>query len=230
MNKSNKEKLFLILSVLMLVIGVGIYATFSHAADITTQNVLTPTSSTDENDYTDAENAIEEAKKTPSKDLIDKAQKEIDKLSDSEKKSKLQAALTAISETFSKESEAETAVETAELNPYQEYVTKAQESVDKLKAGDKKTKLQNRIDAIVIADTTFNSSTEPDVEESAVPTEEPVVPAEESISQAPATTYIPQEPTPTVQDPSLLPSSSLNDNSSDSSIPVSDTPTTDSIN
>ncbi|EHJ57584.1 hypothetical protein HMPREF9318_01283 [Streptococcus urinalis FB127-CNA-2] len=148
MKQKKNETIYLMLSIILIAVGGMVYllyGTESSSTSVTTSssNAVTKNQSTKE-----AEKLIKELEANPSKELLEKAQAALDKV-DNPKKDSLQKRITAISE-FIKAQELVSAVET---NPTQGNLDTAKEAVNQLADGDRKTKLQKRLDAIVIPST-----------------------------------------------------------------------------
>lgn len=157
MKTSKSELTYLILSIILIILGGGVYVFFNnHYANMInsakTSALTFSSSTTDEKDLeTKANSLIAEAKSHPTAEAITNAQATIDKLSDGKTKSDLQTQLTAISTEMTNENNAETAVKTAEGEQTSANVDAAQATIDVLTNQTVKSQLQDRLDAVANA-------------------------------------------------------------------------------
>lgn len=189
MKQEKTERLFLVLSVITLILAGGIYFIFGDMANVNSnENAVQPTHKvvSKNNNLSEAVDLIANAEKNPSKDAIEKAQKKLDKLKNTDTKKQLQKKLDQIKSDFETYEKAQKAVEETKNNPTTENKDLAQAAIDKVNDEKKKADLQSQLDAIVIIDTTvIESDSNP-----SVPATDTTVDA----GQAPAESYIPQAP------------------------------------
>ncbi|MGT2934093.1 fibrinogen-binding protein [Streptococcus catagoni] len=148
MKKQNSEKIFLILSLITLLFGSFIYIKFSKAADVKSTDIQKVEKVTNSLKLSQAEKAIKEAQKSPSKETFEKAQKSLNDLHYSAQKVKLQKKLDIVKKAFSKEEAALKAIEESKKLPSLENKEKAQKAIDAVSNKDKKATLQAKLDAI----------------------------------------------------------------------------------
>lgn len=190
MKKERSERLFLVLSVITLVIAGGIYVVFGDMANVkSVENAGQPSHKvvSKKNSLSESIELVASAEKNPSKDAIEKAQKKLDELKNSDTKKQLQKKLDQIKKRFETYEKAKKAVVEAQSNPTTENKDLAQAAIDKVTDEKKKSELQAQLDAIVITDETV---IEPDP--NATVPETGAVDA----GQAPAESYVPQEQAP----------------------------------
>lgn len=166
MKTSRSEVTYLILSIILIAFGAGIYLIFgnnyaSTSSSQTTTAVSSSSSTSEEELEANAEALLAEAQANPTSEAVTNAQAAINKLSDESKKTDLQSQLDAVSAEVTNESNAETAVATAESEQTSANVTAAQAAIDVLTNKTVKDQLQARLDAVsnAIAATTTQSNT-----------------------------------------------------------------------
>lgn len=150
MLKSKSETLFLLLSILLLIFGGGIYLISAK----TRQNTAPATSTTqtlsseEQNQRDVAEKAVKALENNPSDETLQKAKELTEQLPSSTFKSGLQKRISTTEATLTQIKAAETAIQTAEASLTTADVDAAQKEVDKLKDSETKTNLQKRIDTL----------------------------------------------------------------------------------
>lgn len=166
MKTSRSEVTYLILSIILIAFGAGIYLIFgnnyaSTSSSQTTTAVSSSSSTSEEELEANAEALLAEAQANPTSEAVTNAQAAINKLSDESKKTDLQSQLDAVSAEVTNESNAETAVATAESEQTSANVTAAQAAIDVLTNKTVKDQLQARLDAVsnAIAAATTQSNT-----------------------------------------------------------------------
>lgn len=166
MKTSRSEVTYLILSIILIAFGAGIYLIFGNnyasTSSSQTTTAISSSSSTSEEDLeANAEALLAEAQANPTSEAVTNAQAAINKLSDESKKTDLQSQLDAVSAEVTNESNAETAVATAESEQTSANVTAAQAAIDVLTNKTVKDQLQARLDAVsnAIAAATTQSNT-----------------------------------------------------------------------
>ena len=167
MKTSRSEVTYLILSIILIAFGAGIYLIFGNnyasTSSSQTTTAISSSSSTSEEDLeANAEALLAEAQANPTSEAVTNAQAAINKLSDESKKTYLQSQLDAVSAEVTNESNAETAVATAESEQTSANVTAAQAAIDVLTNETVKDQLQARLDAVsntIAAATTQNNTT-----------------------------------------------------------------------
>lgn len=166
MKNSRSEVTYLILSIILIAFGAGIYLIFgnnyaSTSSSQTTTAVSSSSSTSEEELEANAEALLAEAQANPTSEAVTNAQAAINKLSDESKKTDLQSQLDAVSAEVTNESNAETAVATAESEQTSANVTAAQAAIDVLTNETVKDQLQARLDAVsnAIAAATTQSNT-----------------------------------------------------------------------
>lgn len=166
MKTSRSEVTYLILSIILIAFGAGIYLIFgnnyaSTSSSQTTTAVSSSSSTSEEDLEANAEALLAEAQANPTSEAVTNAQAAINKLSDESKKTDLQSQLDAVSAEVTNESNAETAVATAESEQTSANVTAAQAAIDVLTNETVKDQLQARLDAVsnTIAAATTQSNT-----------------------------------------------------------------------
>lgn len=166
MKTSRSEVTYLILSIILIAFGAGIYLIFgnnyaSTSSSQTTTAVSSSSSTSEEELEANAEALLAEAQANPTSEAVTNAQAAINKLSDESKKTDLQSQLDAVSAEVTNESNAETAVATAESEQTSANVTAAQAAIDVLTNKTVKEQLQARLDAVsnAIAAATTQSNT-----------------------------------------------------------------------
>ncbi len=166
MKTSRSEVTYLILSIILIAFGAGIYLIFgnnyaSTSSSQTTTAVSSSSSTSEEELEANAEALLAEAQANPTSEAVTNAQAAINKLSDESKKTDLQSQLDAVSAEVTNESNAETAVATAESEQTSANVTAAQAAIDVLTNETVKDQLQARLDAVsnAIAAATTQSNT-----------------------------------------------------------------------
>lgn len=167
MKTSRSEVTYLILSIILIAFGAGIYLIFGNnyasTSSSQTTTAISSSSSTSEEDLeANAEALLAEAQANPTSEAVTNAQAAINKLSDESKKTYLQSQLDAVSTEVTNESNAETAVATAESEQTSANVTAAQAAIDVLTNETVKDQLQARLDAVSNANaaaTTQNNTT-----------------------------------------------------------------------
>jgi len=169
MKTSRSEVTYLILSIILIAFGAGIYLIFgnnyaSTSSSQTTTAVSSSSSTSEEDLEANAEALLAEAQANPTSEAVTNAQAAINKLSDESKKTDLQSQLDAVSAEVTNESNAETAVATAESEQTSANVTAAQAAIDVLTNETVKDQLQARLDAVsnAIAATTQSNTTSGD--------------------------------------------------------------------
>lgn len=166
MKTSRSEVTYLILSIILIAFGAGIYLIFgnnyaSTSSSQTTTAVSSSSSTSEEELEANAEALLAEAQANPTSEAVTNAQAAINKLSDESKKTDLQSQLDAVSAEVTNESNAETAVATAESEQTSANVTAAQAAIDVLTNETVKDQLQNRLDAVanaIVAATTQSNT------------------------------------------------------------------------
>lgn len=153
MKTSRSEVTYLILSIILIAFGAGIYLIFgnnyaSTSSSQTTTAVSSSSSTSEEDLEANAEALLAEAQANPTSEAVTNAQAAINKLSDESKKTDLQSQLDAVSAEVTNESNAETAVATAESEQTSANVTAAQAAIDVLTNETVKDQLQARLDAV----------------------------------------------------------------------------------
>ena len=168
MKNSRSEVTYLILSIILIAFGAGIYLIVgnSYASNSTSQATTATSSSSSTTSEEDLEakaaSLLAEAQANPTSEAVTNAQAAINKLSDESKKTDLQSQLDAVSAEVTNESNAETAVATAESEQTSANVTAAQAAIDVLTNETVKDQLQARLDAVsnaIAAATTQNNTT-----------------------------------------------------------------------
>lgn len=166
MKTSRSEVTYLILSIILIAFGAGIYLIFgnnyaSTSSSQTTTAVSSSSSTSEEELEANAEALLAEAQANPTSEAVTNAQAAINKLSDESKKTDLQSQLDAVSAEVTNESNAKTAVATAESEQTSANVTAAQAAIDVLTNETVKDQLQARLDAVsnAIAAATTQSNT-----------------------------------------------------------------------
>ncbi len=166
MKTSRSEVTYLILSIILIAFGAGIYLIFgnnyaSTSSSQTTTAVSSSSSTSEEELEANAEALLAEAQANPTSEAVTNAQAAINKLSDESKKTDLQSQLDAVSAEVTNESNAETAVATAESEQTSANVTAAQAAIDVLTNETVKDQLQARLDAVanaIVAATTQSNT------------------------------------------------------------------------
>ena len=168
MKNSRSEVTYLILSIILIAFGAGIYLIFgnSYASNSTSQATTATSSSSSTTSEEDLEakaaSLLAEAQANPTSEAVTNAQAAINKLFDESKKTDLLSKLDAVSAEVTNESNAETAVATAESEQTSANVTAAQAAIDVLTNETVKDQLQARLDAVsnaIAAATTQNNTT-----------------------------------------------------------------------
>ena len=169
MKTSRSEVTYLILSIILIAFGAGIYLIFgnnyaSTSSSQTTTAVSSSSSTSEEDLEANAEALLAEAQANPTSEAVTNAQAAINKLSDESKKTDLQSQLDAVSAEVTNESNEESAVATAESEQTSANVTAAQAAIDVLTNETVKDQLQARLDAVsnAIAATTQSNTTSGD--------------------------------------------------------------------
>lgn len=212
------ERLFLILSLLMIVVASGIYFTFARnymGKPLSNVNQKQTSQVKKTNYLSKAIEAVRLAEEKPSSESIDTAQKLLDKVKKSETKLSLQDRLDKLKKNLSIEKEALKKLEEAEKNPSAETKEAAQKAIDKVKDEKKKADYQSRLDAITLPEETAETAeTEAQTDTATVTPDAGATYTE----QAPAEAYVPQapavEPTtpPAASDPGTAIPSTPSDN------------------
>lgn len=167
MKTSRSEVTYLILSIILIAFGAGIYLIFgnnyaSTSSSQTTTAVSSSSSTSEEDLEANAEALLAKAQANPTSEAVTNAQAAINKLSNESKKTELQSQLDAVSAEVTNESNAETAVATAESEQTSANVTAAQAAIDVLTNETVKDQLQARLDtvsnAIAVATTQSNTT------------------------------------------------------------------------
>ena len=167
MKTSRSEVTYLIISIILIAFGAGIYLIFGNnyasTSSSQTATAVSSSSSTSEEDLeANAEALLAKAQANPTSEAVTNAQAAINKLSDESKKTDLQSQLDAVSAEVTNESNAETAVATAESEQTSANVTAAQAAIDVLTNETVKDQLQACLDAVsnaIAAATTQNNTT-----------------------------------------------------------------------
>ena len=166
MKTSRSEVTYLILSIILIAFGAGIYLIFgnnyaSTSSSQTTTAVSSSSSTSEEDLEANAKALLAEVQSNPTSEAVTNAQAAINKLSYESKKTDLQSQLDAVSAEVTNESNAETAVATAESEQTSANVTAAQAAIDVLTNKTVKDQLQARLDAVsnAIAVATTQSNT-----------------------------------------------------------------------
>lgn len=238
MLKSKSEILFLSLSIILLLALGGIYFIYgrsSQESSVTPVPKVSQSSSSSEKNKQEqeAEKTVKALEDDPTEDHLKVAQEAVDKLPDSKVKSQLQERITKIKTELDNQTAAETAVVTAETSLVMSDIDAAQEAINKLKDGDKKTELQNRLDLLLqnlgyqtSAIETPESASAPEVETEENNQAEAAV-ATESVQSQPtpyrATPVVPVAPAPRVSVPGSTPEPQTPENVEPSAeVPASD--------
>lgn len=190
MKQVKTERLFLILSLLMIVVASGIYFTFArnYMGKPLANASQTETTHVKKTNYlSKAIEAVRLAEEKPSTESIDSAQILLDKVKKTETKLSLQDRLDKLKKNLTIEKEALKKLEEAEKNPSAETKEAAQKAIDKIKDEKKKADYQSRLDAITLPEDTAATA------ESEAQAVNPDAGATYS-EQAPAETYVPQAP------------------------------------
>ncbi len=153
MKNSKSEVTYLILSIILIAFAAGIYLLFgnnyaSTSSSQTTTTVSSSSSASEEDLEANAESLLAEAQANPTSEAVTNAQAAINKLSDETKKTDLQSQLDTVSAEVTNESNAETAVATAESEQTSANVATAQAAIDVLTNETVKDQLQARLDAV----------------------------------------------------------------------------------
>ena len=148
MQKSKKEALYLLLSIFTITLMGGLYLVFGSTSKMPTtlrrqEQAIYLTKQ--------ADLAVQAAEKLGTIAATNKAQHAIDRLKASSKKQGLQDRLEAVKATLEQEEAATRAVKSAEDAPSPALKDLAQKAVNELNNFGKKTALQARLDAIVLA-------------------------------------------------------------------------------
>lgn len=166
MKTSRSEVTYLILSIILIAFGAGICLIFgnnyaSTSSSQTTTAVSASSSTSEEDLEANAKALLAEVQSNPTSEAVTNAQAAINKLSYESKKTDLQSQLDAVSAEVTNESNAETAVATAESEQTSANVTAAQAAIDVLTNKTVKDQLQARLDAVsnAIAVATTQSNT-----------------------------------------------------------------------
>ncbi|MGT2935231.1 GA-like domain-containing protein [Streptococcus castoreus] len=146
MQKSQKEALYLILSILIITIASGSYLIFGNLPQKQMTGQYQKT-----NLLRDAVKAVRSAENLTTVSATNKAQHAINQLKGSQKKQKLQKRLDVVKAQLEQEEAATQAVKSAEETPDQSLKDLAQKAVNELSNKGKKAALQARLDAIFIA-------------------------------------------------------------------------------
>ncbi|CAM2895371.1 lipoprotein [Streptococcus acidominimus] len=239
MLKSKSEILFLSLSMILLLALGGIYFIYGRSSQESSATpvpkVSQSSSSSEKNKQEqEAEKAVKALEDDPTENHLKAAQEAVDKLPDSKVKSQLQERITKIKTELDNQTAAETAVATAETSLVMSDIDAAQEAINKLKDGDKKTELQNRLDLLLqnlgyqtSAIETPESGSAPKVETEENNQAEAAVTTESVQSQPTpyrATPVVPVAPAPRVSIPSSTPEPQAPENVE----PSAEVPTSDS--
>lgn len=191
MKQVKTERLFLILSLLMIVVASGIYFTFArnYMGKPLANASQTETTHVKKTNYlSKAIEGVRLAEEKPSTESIDSAQKLLDKVKKSETKLSLQDRLDKLKKNLAIEKEALKKLEEAEKNPSAETKEAAQKAIDKVTDEKKKADYQSRLDAITLPEETAEAEAQTDAA-----TVTPDAGATYT-EQAPAESYVPQAP------------------------------------
>lgn len=161
MKSSKREPLYLVLSILTLIVGVGIdqvYGnrhTISSPVAIESKTTETETTETTKVEQTAQEKALTEAldavanfEKKPNNQDLPKVQELVTNLQDETKKTELQARLDLLATELANQTAAEQAVVNAEGYQVQYNVDVAQNAINLITNTQQKSALQSRLDVV----------------------------------------------------------------------------------
>ncbi|EHI68911.1 GA-like domain-containing protein [Streptococcus ictaluri] len=147
MEKSKKETLFLLLSILTLTLAGGVYLIFGNAPKLST---VAANPSQLAKQLTKIQALLDQADIDPNPDLLLKIQNAINSLKKSEDKEPLQARLDAIKANLNQEQVALTAIELAEATLNQDLKDQAQKAINAVSREAQKAAMQARLDAVIV--------------------------------------------------------------------------------
>lgn len=154
MKSSKNEAVYLVLTILCVILIGSVYFIFGKS-----RQVATPSNTTAQPTLTQintkqvetAKTALKTAEDNLSEDSLAMAQEALQQVQNEKNLLDLQAQLDQLSTELTNQQIATTAVETAEASLTDEDLQTAKEIVQQLKDGNKKTELENRLNALTPA-------------------------------------------------------------------------------